>query len=137
MKRDDPRIQKIVLRILSIVALPVLPAIFSPHFGVEKFSWLVGFRQPPNVPLLYYFGAAGSFLYLALSAIMWMISCDVARYRPLGRFMGCICLIASVAYWWITSRTGMPTWLLAADTLSCLIGGAALLWAFPRERIPD
>lgn len=59
MKRGDPRIQKLVLRVMALVALPVLPSVFAPHLTVEKLSWLLGFGQPPKTPLLYYLAAGG------------------------------------------------------------------------------
>lgn len=99
MKRGDTRIQKLVLRVMALVALPVLPAVFMPHLTVEKFSWLLGFGQPPKTPLLYYLAAGGSFVYLILSTMLWMISFDVVRYRPLVIFAGYMCLISSPVSW--------------------------------------
>lgn len=114
---------------MALVALPVLPAVFAPHLTVEKLSWLLGFGQPPKVPLLYYLAAGGSFVYLILSAMLWMISCDVVRYRPLVIFAGYMCLIGGPVFWWIDTHTGMPNWMMLADSLSCFVGGIALLWA--------
>ena len=113
---------------MALVALPVLPAVFAPHLTVEKLSWLVGFGQPPKTPLLAYLAAGGSFIYLALSAMLWMISRDVARYRPLVIFMAYVCLIGGPAYWWIDSRVGMPQWWMLMDALTCTVAGVGLLW---------
>ncbi len=129
MIRNDTRLQKIILRIMAVVALPSLPAVFAPQLTVEKLSSLLGFGQPPNAPLLFYMAAGGSFVYLALSAMLWIISCDVVRYRPLVVFTGVVCVIGGPAFWWIDVRVGMPCWWVTMDALSCFLGGLALLWA--------
>ena len=123
------RLQKLILRIMALVSLPVVPAVFAPHFTVEKLSWLTGFRQPPNAPLLFYVAAGGSFVYLALSAMLWIMSRDVVRYRPLVIFAAWMCLLGGPVYWWIDTTTGMPNWWMLMDALSCFVGGAALMWA--------
>ena len=130
------RLQKWILRLFALVGLSVLPAIFAPHFTIEKLSWLVGFKQPPQAPLLYYLGAAGSCIYLVFSAMLWIISCDVVRYRPLVVFTAWVCVLCGPLYYWIDSMTGMPRWWLLMDSVSCFVGGVALLWAIgraPRE----
>ena len=129
MKRNNPRAQKLILRIMALIALPVLPAIFAPHLTVEKLSWLAGFGEPPHVPLIYYLAAGGSFVYLALSAMLWIISNDLVRYRPLVIFSAWVCLIAGPAYLWIDLHVGMPPWWVLMDAVSCFIGGLVLLRA--------
>jgi hypothetical protein len=129
VKQSDPRLQKIILRIMAVVAFPTLPAVFAPRLTVEKLSWLLGFGEPPNVPLIYYLAAGGSFVYLALSVMLWIISCDVVRYRPLVIFTGVVCVIGGPSFWWIGTQAGMPLWWVTMDALSCLIGGLVLLWA--------
>ena len=129
MKRGDPRLQKLVLRIMAVVALPVLPAVFAPRLTVEKLSWLLGFGEPPHVPLIYYLAAGGSFVYLAMSAMFWIISCDVVRYRPLVIFTGWVCLLSGPVFWWVDANVGMPLWWVMMDALGCFACGVALLWA--------
>ena len=126
--RENARIQKWILRCMALMSLPVLGAIFAPNLTVEKLSWLVGFGQPPQTPLLPYLAAGGSFAYLILSAVLWMLSNDVARYRPLVTFIAYMCLIGVPVYLWIDTHTGMPHWWLLMDTMICLIAGFGLLW---------
>ena len=129
MKRGNLHIQKLILRIIAVFSLPVLPAVFAPRLAVEKLSWLLGFGEPPHVPLIGYLAAGGSYVYLFLSAMLWIISSDVARYRPLVVFAGWACLVGGPAYAWIGTNTGMPHWWMLMDTVTCFVGGLALLWA--------
>jgi hypothetical protein len=127
--RGNLRLQKIVLRVMALLALPVLPAVFAPRLVVEKFSWVLGFGEPPHVALVYYLAAGGSLVYLFLSALLWMLSCDVVRYRPLVMFVAVGCVAAAPVFGWMDTDVGMPRWWVLMDALACLAGGVVLLWA--------
>jgi len=134
--RGNLRLQKIILRVMALVALPVLPAVFAPRLTVEKLSWVLGFGEPPHVTLIYYLAAGGSLVYLLLSGLLWMLSCDVVRYRPLVIYVAVACVAAAPVLGWLDANVGMPRWWLLMDALSCLVGGLVLLWALrePRRR---
>jgi hypothetical protein len=87
-ERGNPRLQRLVLRIISAVSFIALPAIFAPQMAVEKFSVLLGFGKPPHLPLLIYMTSGASCVYLAQAVLLWLMSCDVVRYRPLIVFCG-------------------------------------------------
>ena len=127
------RLQKIILRLMALVALPVLPAVFAPRLTVEKLSWTLGFGEPPHVPLIYYLAAGGSLVYLLSAGLLWMLSSDVVRYRPLVVFVAVACMAVAPVFVWLDANLGMPRWWLLMDALSCLVGGAVLLWAL---RVP-
>jgi hypothetical protein len=127
--QGNPGLQRLVLRIMALVALPAMAAVLAPRLTVKKLSGLLGFGQPPDVPLIFYLAAGGSFVYLATSAMLWIISGDVVRYRPLVIFTGFVCVIGGPVLWWVGARAGMPSWWVLMDTLSCLVGGLVLLWA--------
>jgi hypothetical protein len=128
-EQGNPRIQRLVLRVISAVSFIALPAIFAPQLAVEKFSVLLGFGKPPHLPLLIYMTSGASCVYLAQAVLLWLMSGDVVRYRPLIVFCGWALLAFSPLFLWIDTQAGMPTFQVAADTLSCLIAGAALLAA--------
>jgi hypothetical protein len=128
-ERGNPRLQRLVLRIISAVSFIALPAIFAPQMAVEKFSVLLGFGKPPHLPLLIYMTSGASCVYLAQAVLLWLMSCDVVRYRPLIVFCGWAYLAFGPLFLWIDIHAGMPSFQVAADSLSCLVGGAALLAA--------
>ena len=41
----NPRLQRLVLRVIAAVSFIALPAIFVPRLAVEKFSVLLGFGK--------------------------------------------------------------------------------------------
>jgi hypothetical protein len=135
--RGNPRLQRLVLRVAALVSFIAAPAIVLPRIAVEKLSWLMGFGQPPMLPMLVYLTAGGSCVLIAEAFMLWLISGDVVRYRPLVVFVAWFFLAAAPLFLWIDSQAGLPLWWTAMDTLSCLVAGAALVWACystPRHR---
>ena len=123
------RLQRFILRLMTSLSLIALPAVIVPRMAVEKLSWLMGFGQPPMVPLLVYMTAGGSCVYIGQAVLLWFISLDVVRYRPLVLLLGWAYLAFGPVFIWIHLDAGTPHWWMAMDSLSCLAAGAALLWA--------
>ena len=90
---------------------------------------LLGFGKPPHLPLLIYMTSGASCVYLAQAVLLWLMSRDVVRYRPLIVFCGWAYLAFGPLFLWIDIHAGMPSFQVAVDSLSCLVGGAALLAA--------
>jgi hypothetical protein len=129
LERGSPRLQRLALRLIASVSFIALPAIFAPRLTADTFSVLLGFEKPPHLPLLIYLASGASCVYSAQAVLLWLISRDVLRYRPLIVFFGWAYLAFGPLFLWIDLRAGMPPFLVAADSLSCLIAGAALLGA--------
>ncbi|MCX7008086.1 MAG: hypothetical protein NTY53_12710 [Kiritimatiellaeota bacterium] len=114
------------------------PLLESACGNVRLQRWLLrigGLGQPPQSALLLYFGAGGSFVYVALGVLFWLFSNDIVRYRPLVLASAWLSLLGSPAFLWIDWQCGLPTWWIAMDSISCLLFGVALLWAcHVRER---
>lgn len=129
MKPCSPRTQVWIIRVVAAVSLVTLPAVFAPRLAVEKLSWFLGFGEPPDAPLLFYLAGGGSFVYIALSALLWRLSYDVPRYRPAIVLIAVACLIGVPIFGWMNIHAGMPWWWAAMDMSGCLVGGYALLRA--------
>lgn len=127
--RGNPPLQRLVLRFIAAISFIALPAIIAPRLALEKFSLLLGLGQPPHLPLLIYMTAGASCVLVAQAILLWLMSRDVIRYRPLILFCGWAYLAFSPLFLWIDTSAGMPPTQAAADTLSCLIAGTALLYA--------
>lgn len=121
--------QRLILRISALAALLALPAVIVPRLAAEKVSWLMGFRQPPMTPLMLYMMAGGAAVYVAQGVLMWVMSCDVARYQPLIRVVAWTFLVCAPLFWWIDAQAGVPRWWLLMDSVGSFIAGTALTWA--------
>lgn len=60
----NPRLQRLILRIVAIVSLIALPAIITPRLAAEKLSLVMGFGQPPMTPLMLYMMAGGAAVFV-------------------------------------------------------------------------
>ena len=127
--RGSPRMQRLILRLIAAVSLIALPAIFVPKLALERLSVWLGFGKPPQSPLLVYMTAGASCVFVGQAVLLWLMSRDVVRYRPLIVFCGWAYLAFGPLFLWIDTRAGMPTFQIAADSLGCLVAGAALLCA--------
>lgn len=123
------RLQRLILRITALISLIALPAIILPRLAMEKLSWLTGFGQPPDVPLLVYVAAGGAAVFVGQAGFLWILSGDVVRYRPLVLYVGWVYTACGPAFLWIDRDAGMPHWWVAMDSLGSLIVGGTLLWA--------
>lgn len=128
-ERGNPRLQRLVLRVIGAVSFIALPAIIVPRLAVEKFSMLLGLGKPEASPLLIYMMAGASCVYVAQGMLMWLMARDVVRYRSLIVFCAWAFLAFSPLFLWIDLHAGMPAFQVAADSLSCLLAGGALLLA--------
>jgi hypothetical protein len=136
-EQGNPALQRLILRVAAVMAWLVIPAVLAPRLVIEKLSWFLGYGQPSKTPLIYYLGAGGSLVYLALSALLWKLSEDVVRYRPLVVFAAWAFLLCGPLYLWIDLQAGMPLWWVSMDSVACVLAGAWLLWAChvpPRAR---
>jgi hypothetical protein len=127
--RGSPRMQRLILRLIAVVSLIALPAIFAPELAVERLSVLMGFGKLPLTPLLIYMTAGASCVFVAQAILLWLMSLDVVRYRPLIVFCGWAYLAFGPLFLWIDTHAGMPTFQIAADSLGSLVAGTALLCA--------
>lgn len=125
----NPRLQRLILRIVALVSLIALSAIIAPRLAAEKVSWVMGFGQPPMTPLMLYMMAGGAAVFVGQAVLLWAMSGEVIRYAPLIRLVAWIYLICGPLFLWIDSQAGLPKWWMAMNFTGCIVGGAALLWA--------
>lgn len=123
------RLQKALLRFTAIILFTGLPGALLPGIAAEKFSWLMDLGQPPLGPLMIYLSGNAGFIYVVLGVLVWAISNDPVRHRPLVVLMGWLLVIGGPAYLSIDLQAGLPAWWIALDSVACLAVGSGILWA--------
>jgi hypothetical protein len=123
------RLQQILLRFAALVQFTALPGVILPRVALGKLSWLMGLGEPPLVPLMIYMTGGCAYVFLAEGVLLWLLSYDVVRYRPLVIASGWIYLVGGPAFLWIDLHAGLPWWWVVMDSVSCLLIGIGLLWA--------
>ena len=133
-RRGNERAQKILLRAFFFASLLALPAVVAPRVAAEKLSLFFGLAERPQTPLLLYMMAGGSAVYVGQAVLMWLMSCDVARYRPLINVVAWGYVVCGPLFAWIHSQAGTPQGWLLVDVVGCLAFGMALVWACHTKR---
>lgn len=120
-------VQRWLLRIILAILLTGLPGVIMPGEAFEKFSWLMGYGQPPLVPLTLYLSGNAGFAYVALAIMTLAILRDLERQQSLVRVYGWIMVAACPAYLSIDLQCPLPWWWILADSGGCLLLGIGLL----------
>lgn len=123
------RAQRWLLRSAAMILFTGLPGILLPRVAIEKYSWLMRLEQPNLQPLMVYLGGNAGYVFVVLGILVWLISNDVVRYRPLVIACGWMFLAGGPAYLSIDLQCPLPAWWVAMDSLSCILLGGGLLWA--------
>lgn len=109
------RALKWVLRGFGILDMLALIVVLMPLRWSEQFNLLLGLGPLPIGPLTGYLIRTTSALYALHGALIFWISFDVARYRPLIVFLAWVALIHGALIVGIDLTEGMPVWWTAVE----------------------
>ena len=119
---------KWLLRLVGGVELCAIPFLLFP------FAWMndvhdraLGLGQLPNAPIVEYMARSLSALYAVHGAVVFWVSFDVSRYRPLIVFLGCLHLTVGLVVLAIDLAAGLPMWWVAGEGPGIAVGGVAVL----------
>ena len=122
------------LRILGVLDMLAVGAVFLP---CELMNWIhqqIGLGPMPADPLTGYLARSASMLYAFLGVLVFVMSFDVERYRPLLIVVGRIILLCSVLLFGIGVAESLPAWWLCLEGPSVLVLGGLMLWLLRRSR---
>lgn len=132
MNRDD--MLKWLLRLIGGVELLALPFVFIPFAWMQQIhEMLPGMGPLASSPLAEYLARGLSAMYALHGAVVVFVSTDVARYRPLIRFLGCVHAAFGTAIIGIDIAAGLPLWWILGEGPGIVVGGILTLW-LSRER---
>jgi len=100
---------------------------------VLPFEWMaashewIGLGELADEPVVRYLIRSVSFFYGVHGVLMWLVSMNVRRFRPLVVFIGLTYVIASPVIGWITVREGMPWWWTLGEAGSLAAVGLVTL----------
>jgi hypothetical protein len=76
------RVQLWMPRLMMLILITGLPGALLPGIAFRKLSWLMGYGEPPLVPLVVYLSGNAGFDYGVITVLIWVISRDLERYQP-------------------------------------------------------
>lgn len=119
---------KWLLRAIGGVELFAIPFLLFPFawmgFVHERF---LGLGELPNAPVVEYMARSLSALYAVHGAVVFRMSFDVSRFRPLIGFLGWLHLALGAAVFVADFVSGLPWWWVMGEGPGIAVGGVAVL----------
>lgn len=100
----------LVLRILGVVDLCALAAVLMPHSVMQQISLAIGVGELPRAPIVGYLARSASLMYALHGAGVLYVSCDVARYAGLIRWLARLAIVHGMALAAIDYLENLPAW---------------------------
>jgi hypothetical protein len=119
---------KWLLRAVGGVELLAVPFVFFPVPWMDHVHRrLLGLGPLPDGPIVEYMARSLSVLYAAHGAMVFALSFDLPRYRPLVRLVGVLHLLIGAAVLATDLSAGMPTPWVLGEGPGIAVGGALVL----------
>jgi len=106
----DYQFFKLFLRVLGSVALLAVFAVIMPHSWMNAIHQRLGMGQLPPEPIVGYLARSTSAFYALLGALLWVVSSDLVRHRPVLRFLGWAIILFGGMLLIVDFVEGMPLW---------------------------
>jgi hypothetical protein len=104
------RLFKLVLRIVGSAALLALVAVVIPYSWMNAIHQWLGMDRLPAEPIVGYLARSTSAFYALLGGLLWVVSFDLHRYRPVLIYIGSAIIFFGVTLFAIDLLEGMPLW---------------------------
>ena len=130
-------LQTWLLRIAAAVELGAFVAVVMPRQWMETGHEWLGLGAMPAGPLLDFMIRQTSFTYGLHGVLLWLLSRDVLRFRPLVIFTGVSYVLAAPVFVLIDVGAGMPWFWTLGDGGACFCLGSGLLWLDWRSPATD
>jgi len=127
MTRD--RFLVIFLRVAGAVSGSAALCAVMPLRAMDTVHRALGMGPLPNGPVVEYLARSTSAFYALLGALLWIISLDLPRYRPLVRLTGSAFVAMGILLLWTDIKAELPWfWQIAEGPIDAFLG-VILFWA--------
>jgi hypothetical protein len=107
---------KWVLRLVGGVELCAVPFIFIPVPWMDAVhDRVLGLGPLPNAPIVEYMARSLSVMYAIHGAVVFRLSFDVPRFRPLIPFLGRLHVFIGLAVLGTDLSAGLPWWWVLGE----------------------
>jgi len=107
---NQERLFKSFLRVLGSVALLAVFAVVMPYSWMNAIHQRLGMGKLPSEPIVGYLARSTSAFYALLGALLWVVSSDLVRHRPVLRFLGVAIILFGGMLLIVDFVEGMPLW---------------------------
>jgi hypothetical protein len=135
MTTPHERALKIGFRVIGTGALLALPFVFVPDAWMDAIHRRLGMGALPAEPVVGYLARSASLFYAMLGGLLWVVSFDLRRHRPVLLYLATVFLAFGCVLLAVDGLQGLPLWwTLGEGSFNIAIGIAGLLLA---RRIPQ
>jgi hypothetical protein len=124
-------VDKVLRRVLQISGSVLLLAFFAIFLPVDWMAaahrWL-GLGDFPASPLVDYLTRSASALYAIHGGLLWVLSKDPQRFRPVILYVAMTGLAMGVVILFIDLHAGMPAYWTIAEGPPLVVLGGVVLW---------
>lgn len=127
MTRD--RFLILFLRIVGTVSGSAALCAVMPLRAMDAAHRALGMGPLPSGPIVEYLARSTSAFYALVGALLWAVSLDLPRYRPLVRLLGFAFLALAALLFWTDLKAGLPAFWQAGEGPIDALFGVVLVWA--------
>ncbi len=132
------RVLRWSLRSFGSVDLLAMAAAAMPDEWLRTGHALCGLGEFPEGPLPVYLARSASMLYAFHGAVLWCLSMDVRRYRPVIRFIAAGTVLFGAVLVLVDLSSGIPLWwTLMEGPVFAATGLWALFWTSRLNPLED
>jgi len=122
------RILQLLTRVVGSVALLAIPCALMPYSWMNAVHQGLGMGELPREPIVGYLARSTSAFYALVGGLLWVVSLDLRRYRPVLRYLGMAIILIGLMLFGVDLAEGMPWWWsLAEGTFNVGFGVAILV----------
>lgn len=116
------------LRLIGTASLLALLFVPAPYACMNDIHRLLGMGTLPDAPVVGYLARSTSGLYALLGGLLWLVSFDLVRYRPVLFYLGAAFVVFGLSLAAIDHVEGLPAfWRFVEGPLDVAFG-AVILW---------
>jgi len=117
-----------LLRIIGSSLLLALLFVAAPYESMDYIHLSLGMGTLPDSPVVGYLARSTSAFYAILGGLLWVLSFDLPRYRPVLTYLGAAIGLFGVVLLAVDWQEGMPRfWTLWEGPFVTMFGLAILL----------
>ena len=120
---------KLFLRAVGTVALLAVIAVVMPYSWMNAVHQWLGMGPLPPQPVVGYLARSTSAFYAILGGLMWVVSFDLRRHRPIVQYIGLVMILLGITIGIVDFMEGMPLWWkLTEGPINIAVGILILLF---------
>lgn len=130
MTKQD-RLFKLFLRIIGTAALLALVAVVIPYSWMNAIHQWLGMGRLPDQPVVGYLARSTSAFYAFFGGLLWLVSFDLRRHRPVLCYMGAATVLFGIILFAVDLLEGLPLyWSLFEGPINMVFGIVILIYSY-------